>query len=195
VGWFTSFFPLHLEAPEGSWEVRGPLPALRAVAARLRAVPRRGIGYGLLRYLGAEPEVRQHLAAAPRPEVSFNYLGQLDPVLGGDAWLAPAPEWSGPARHPATPRSHLLDVDLSVVGGRLQVAWTYGRALHRQATVAALAQRFLAVLESLVASALRLAGNDDAGSLAVGASPTAAPRQQPVAGRAWPPPADRPPLG
>ncbi|HEX4716141.1 MAG TPA: amino acid adenylation domain-containing protein, partial [Ktedonobacteraceae bacterium] len=78
VGWFTTLFPLVLEVgpqPE-------PLAALRATKATLRHIPQRGISYGLLRYLHADPELRARLQEQPQPAVSFNYLGQFDQTLG-----------------------------------------------------------------------------------------------------------------
>ena len=45
---------------------------------QLRAVPHHGIGYGVLRYLSADRELREALAAQSEPEISFNYLGQFD---------------------------------------------------------------------------------------------------------------------
>jgi aryl carrier-like protein len=53
VGWFTSIFPVLLDLGKAS----KPLEALRAVKEQLRAVPNRGIGYGLLRYLSGREDV------------------------------------------------------------------------------------------------------------------------------------------
>src|SRR5207302_10570711 len=81
VGWFTTLCPLVLEVgtqPE-------PLAALRATKARLRSIPPRGIGYGLLRYLHADPQLRARLQEQPQPAISFNYLGQFDQALGTEA--------------------------------------------------------------------------------------------------------------
>src|SRR6185295_4696061 len=55
VGWFTALYPVRLDlagTAEGSGA--GPGGALRAVKERLRAIPNRGLGFGLLRYLGDE---------------------------------------------------------------------------------------------------------------------------------------------
>ena len=47
VGWFTSLFPLRLQAD-------GELAdGIKSVKEQLRGVPDKGIGYGLLRYLGS----------------------------------------------------------------------------------------------------------------------------------------------
>ncbi|WNG36527.1 amino acid adenylation domain-containing protein [Archangium violaceum] len=143
VGWFTTFFPALLEVPE----VGGPGEALRAVKEQLRAVPSKGMGYGLLRHLGKD----SRLAALPSAEVSFNYLGQVDGALSGNGMLALAPEGMGPQRGPRTRRPYLLDVVGAVVGGRLQMTWTYGEALHRRETVEKLAADFLERLRALIA--------------------------------------------
>ena len=55
VGWFTCLFPVRL-ALRGR---TGPGEALKAVKEQLRAIPRRGIGYGLLRYLHDDEAVRR----------------------------------------------------------------------------------------------------------------------------------------
>ncbi|MEO0769120.1 MAG: condensation domain-containing protein [Cyanobacteria bacterium J06649_4] len=71
VGWFTTTYPicLQLQAPEQSGI------AIKSVKEQLRQIPKRGIGYGLLRYLSDEP-TRNRLANAHSSEVLFNYLGQ-----------------------------------------------------------------------------------------------------------------------
>src|SRR6185369_8893224 len=49
VGWFTSIYPVVLES-KAAEEVGA---ALKRVKEQLRALPRRGLGYGVLRYLGS----------------------------------------------------------------------------------------------------------------------------------------------
>ncbi|WP_309890874.1 non-ribosomal peptide synthetase/type I polyketide synthase [Archangium sp.] len=143
VGWFTTFYPALLELPEAG----GPGEALRAVKEQLRAVPSKGMGYGLLRHLGVDTT----LASLPGAELSFNYLGQLDGALAGNGLLGLAPESAGPQRGPRTRRPYLLDVMGAVVGGQLQMTWTYGEALHRRETVEKLAADFLERLRELIA--------------------------------------------
>jgi hypothetical protein len=76
VGWFTSLYPVVLDVSGAA----GPGERLKAIKEQLRAIPRRGLGYGALKYLG-RPEIRAELAAHASPEVSFNYLGQVDQDL------------------------------------------------------------------------------------------------------------------
>jgi non-ribosomal peptide synthase protein (TIGR01720 family) len=50
----------------------------------LREVPRHGVGYGALRYLSPDPDVRHQLECLPRAQVTFNYVGAYhEGALGG----------------------------------------------------------------------------------------------------------------
>ncbi|NRD75881.1 AMP-binding protein [Shewanella sp. VB17] len=63
VGWFTSMYPVKLDAYETAAET------IIHTKEMLRAIPDKGLGYGALRQVGR--------VAGQLPEVSFNYLGQL----------------------------------------------------------------------------------------------------------------------
>jgi len=145
VGWFTAKFPVLLELAD----VDDPAQALKVVKEQLRAVPHRGIGYGLLRYLG-DPKTAAALAALPQPEINFNYLGQFDRLWTRVDRFAPAREAIGPAQSPHTPGQHLLDLGVLVQDGRLQVSWRYYEQWHRRATVETLARRYLDTIRMLL---------------------------------------------
>jgi fengycin family lipopeptide synthetase B len=146
VGWFTTLFPVCLKLG-----AEPPGEALKAVKEQLRGIPKGGIGYGVLRYLHPDPEVRTALRALPPAEMSFNYLGQLDPMLSDTSLLGPAPESSGPPHSPRGRRPHLLEVSGFVVEGQLHLEWTYSTHIHRRATVEHLARGCLEALEALIA--------------------------------------------
>ena len=81
VGWFTTLFPVRVDPgavdlDDGS-RAAAPTPAARCGASRkrLRALPDRGLGYGILRQL--DPSRGEQLGAAPTPQVLFNYLGRF----------------------------------------------------------------------------------------------------------------------
>src|SRR5262249_38257088 len=126
---------------------------LKRVKEQLRAVPRRGLGYGLLRY-GEDPETARRLADLPQAEVIFNYLGQLDGVFAADAPFTLAAEPSGPAMDPSEPRPHLLEVAGWIEQRRLVLTWTYSAGLHRAETIQRLAQGTLERLRRLIAHCL-----------------------------------------
>ncbi|PIE25756.1 MAG: non-ribosomal peptide synthetase [Micrococcales bacterium] len=147
VGWFTTTFPVVLEP--GSDE---PGAALKAIKEQLRAIPRNGIGYGLLRHLRGDEQLARQLDDRFPPLVSFNYLGRLDTgAPGEESTFGPAPEPAGPAIAASGRRSHLVEVNAAVSGGRLGAAWTFSRALHDAETIAAVADAFAEGLRLLIA--------------------------------------------
>ncbi len=92
VGWFTTFFPVHLDLDGiDAAEARRGRPeagaALKRVKEQVRAAPDRGLGYGLLRHLN--PDGARSLAALPEPQLTFNYLGRFARPSGEPWGLAP----------------------------------------------------------------------------------------------------------
>jgi amino acid adenylation domain-containing protein/non-ribosomal peptide synthase protein (TIGR01720 family) len=148
VGWLTAVYPATIELPGAA---AGPGESLQAVKERLRAVPGRGAGYGLLRYLGGDLEVAAALARRPPAQISWNYLGQLDLSVPAAAPFAPAAESPGPAQSPRQPRRYLVEVVAAVVEGRLRLTFTYSAAVHRAETIERLAAAMRQRLGLLVA--------------------------------------------
>jgi amino acid adenylation domain-containing protein/non-ribosomal peptide synthase protein (TIGR01720 family) len=149
AGWFTTVFPVVLALPPGG----GPKDAIRAVKESLRAVPRRGLSYGLLRYL-AGPEAEDRLAALAPAQVSFNYLGRLgtatETAAGEEEFFAFAPEAVRGAAGEVTAGSPFFAIDALVLDGRLRVSWTYDPGRHLQSTAERLANGFVAEIAALV---------------------------------------------
>ncbi|MBV9689028.1 MAG: amino acid adenylation domain-containing protein, partial [Ktedonobacteraceae bacterium] len=148
VGWFTSKFPVLLELgaqPE-------LIDALRMTKAMVRQLPQRGIGYGLLRYLHPDPAVRSSLRGRYEPQVSLNYLGQFDQVMGSDALFPLAPEPSGLTHGPENQRIHQLYVLAMIVEDQLHISWQYSTQLHRAETMQQLTQRYLTRLRQFISS-------------------------------------------
>ena len=147
VGWFTSLYPVRLDAAAGT--TIGEL--LTATKETLRAVPRHGVGFGVLSQLCADDAVRRELAALPRSELCFNYLGQVDHTLGPDAPFALVDAVTGPGSSLRGHRAHLIDINAMVTNGRLGVTWIYSGRAHRRATIARQADAFLAQVRTLLA--------------------------------------------
>jgi non-ribosomal peptide synthase protein (TIGR01720 family) len=146
VGCFTTRFPVLLELGESAHIGE----ELKGVKEQLRRVPQRGINYGVLRYLSDDAELAAALGRLPQPEVSFNYLGQLDQLMPGLGPFAPARESSGPVRSERAARRHALEVNCWVADGRLETVWRYGEALQRRDTVESLADGYVRALGELV---------------------------------------------
>ncbi len=139
VGWFASLYPVVL-TPAPSPDMGA---TVKAVKEQLRAVPHRGIGYGVLRYLGNEPEAKA-LAARPRSEVLFRYVGQYHLA---SPWLTV----QDPAEPQAPTRQHKLAVVAGMAEGQLRVTWFFSEAMYHRATIEALASRHAEVLRALIA--------------------------------------------
>ncbi|MFM8330867.1 MAG: condensation domain-containing protein, partial [Candidatus Methylumidiphilus sp.] len=146
VGWFTTGFPLLLRTAPGE----PPAVTLKKVKETLRAIPGRGLGYGVLRHLSPDAEIRDALAAADTAEVSFNYLGRFDQQAGDSALLGEADEPTGSDQSRAGRRQFLFEINGIHSGGQLRMNWTYSSKLHKRETVERLAQGFFVELENLV---------------------------------------------
>ncbi|MBW4667898.1 MAG: amino acid adenylation domain-containing protein [Cyanomargarita calcarea GSE-NOS-MK-12-04C] len=147
VGWFTTLFPvlLDLQQTDGLGE------ALISIKEQLRRLPKRGIGYGLLRYLSQDTTVRSQLQALPQAQVSFNYLGQFDRLLSESAVvLGLAKESNTALFSPQGRRSYLLEVNGLVISRRLQMYWTYSQKFHQLSTIERLSQGFIEELQALI---------------------------------------------
>ncbi len=146
VGWFTTIFPVLLTL-EG---ISHPGEALKAIKEQLRGVPNRGIGYGVLRYLSKNTQITQQMQSLPQAEVRFNYLGQFDQALSESSlfkWVNPTTDTS---RSPRGNRRYLIDINGFVLGGALQLEWTYSKQIHQRSTIEQLAQDFVEALQALI---------------------------------------------
>lgn len=144
IGWFTSIFPFKIEVEENE------AAALRQVQKQLEEIPRNGLGYGLLRYLTDDEETAGQLRQTPRPEVSFNYMGQLDQAVSPDSLFIAARGRSGAPQDSRETRPYLLDVTASVAGGRLRVSFEYSQNLFSRARIEQLAGLYLEALKSII---------------------------------------------
>ena len=151
LGWFTTLYPLSLELPDINLESE----IIKTVKEKLRAVPKRGFGYGLLRYLeqgtgnreqgtenrekGEKPKFTNYQS----PEISFNYLGQVRSESGKNKKLLRLLNSEiEPTRNPEGLRPHLIDINAIVVEGELRVDWLYSSNLHQEETITKWADEF-----------------------------------------------------
>ncbi len=124
VGWFTSIHPVLIDtASVKGWR------AARRVREQLSRVPGEGLGYGLL---------RDRLPRA-RAGVLFNYLGKLPEQISR----------FGAGKHPRTPVTHPLEVNVVVRDGCLRADLKWAAEAVAEAEVTALASRWLERLDEL----------------------------------------------
>ncbi|MEM1254716.1 MAG: amino acid adenylation domain-containing protein [Cyanobacteria bacterium P01_H01_bin.21] len=141
MGWFSTIFPAKLEIKKSD----NLGNALKAIKEQLRGIPQRGIGYGILRYLGNRDDIRWQQA-----EVRFNYLGQTDQMFQQSSLFAFGQESKGPRRSLKETRRYLIDINSIVTDGQLSAQWVYSKDLYKSATIETLANHFMEALRALI---------------------------------------------
>ncbi|MFX0576618.1 amino acid adenylation domain-containing protein [Nocardia nepalensis] len=124
VGWFTSAYPVRLDL--SGVDIEDALAGgnamgdiVKSVKEQLLAVPDKGIGYGLLRYLN--PQTAAQLGDAC--QISFNYLGRMSTgeipaELGALGWVPVADLGQLDAEmDPDMPANGVLDINAIVTDG------------------------------------------------------------------------------
>ncbi|MEV0522549.1 amino acid adenylation domain-containing protein [Streptomyces sp. NPDC050439] len=150
VGWFTSVHPVRLDVggiAVGEVVAGGPAAGvlLKRVKEQARAVPGDGLGFGLLRHLN--PDTAPVLAALPRPQIGFNYLGRFTADTAGTS--------IGGSLDPAMPATHTIEAGARIVdtatGPRLTLTLSWAAALLDEAAAERLGRLWLDVLGGLAA--------------------------------------------
>ncbi|MEV2226922.1 condensation domain-containing protein, partial [Nocardia vinacea] len=161
VGWFTSVFPIRMDSSgiDTDDALAGGASmdaAVKAAKEHLRAIPDKGIGYGLLRYLN--PDTGQLLPTAAPGQISFNYLGQatvgsaLSAPGTGSAWLPDNTLGRTEQVQDTTVdawASAAIDINAIVIDGCLEASFAYPDTLFDQGEVEQLAGLWVQALTAL----------------------------------------------
>ncbi|GHH30267.1 hypothetical protein GCM10017790_63750 [Amycolatopsis oliviviridis] len=155
LGWFTDIHPIRLDVTEAS----APGRLLKQVKENVRAVPDGGLGYGMLRHLNAE--TGPVLAALPKAEIGFNYLGRFSARSEGDARPWQITGITGGVAELDTPLRHVLEIDAVVADGtdgpdntdgpEFSLTVTWARRILDDAEAESFADAWLAALTGLAA--------------------------------------------
>ncbi|WP_051852780.1 non-ribosomal peptide synthetase [Streptomyces aureocirculatus] len=159
VGWFTSTYPVRFDLAGVDVDdalAGGPAAgrAVKLVKERLRALPDKGIGYGLLRHLNQETAAV--LRGHDDPQIGFNYLGKVSAAdipeeLREDGW-APLSKLGDlvPAPNADMPPLSALEINAAVgEDGRLTARFGHPAGVLSRAEVDDLARRWVDALTGL----------------------------------------------
>ncbi|MGW5917630.1 amino acid adenylation domain-containing protein [Nocardia fluminea] len=157
IGWFTNLYPVRLDLAGidiADALAGGPAmgAAIRRVKHDLLAVPDKGIGFGLLRYLN--PEAAEQLPSRLPGQICVNYLGRhtsvdTPPGLEGLGWLpTDALGDLEAAEHPQVPIMSAIDINAMVVGNRLEADFGYAAQLLDREDVTELANLWVEALDA-----------------------------------------------
>ncbi|KPI10857.1 amino acid adenylation domain protein [Actinobacteria bacterium OK074] len=155
LGWFTSLFPVRLDAGSGT-----AADQVRRVRDQVAALPDKGVGHGLLRHLN--PDTGAELAQLPEPQIEFNYLGRM--TMGerqgrrDSAVFTSAPETGamGSGADPTMPAPYPLVLDVVISDGEdpagpvLKACWQWPERLFGEDEMHHLADLWATSLELLL---------------------------------------------
>ncbi|RQO39893.1 non-ribosomal peptide synthetase, partial [Rhodococcus sp. KBW08] len=183
VGWFTTLYPVRVDL--GGIDVDDALAggadagrALKAVKEYLRAIPDRGIGFGMLRYLSGESDT---LGRFRSPQISFNYLGRISSSDGTQDWLPVEDNRKlGGTQNRSMPVASVIDINAAVEdhvdGPCLTASFTFPRGVLDASDIAEFAELWRRALDGLTAHASR----PDAGGLTPSDVPLVSVDQQQI---------------
>jgi amino acid adenylation domain-containing protein/non-ribosomal peptide synthase protein (TIGR01720 family) len=133
IGWFTSLYPVVLDISKYS-DIGG---RIKQVKETLRKIPRKGMGYGILKYISP---ARENFTGRS-PEICFNYLGQFeDKTLGGLFEMSEIPP--GNMMSPQSEREHALDINCEIMNGEMRLRLGYNRRRYDQKIIRSILSGF-----------------------------------------------------
>ncbi|WP_046759359.1 condensation domain-containing protein, partial [Kordia jejudonensis] len=145
-GWFTTVYPVSLDIR--SKDEIGTLIA--DTKDMLRAIPEKGIGYSVLRYLGDQET--QESVRANYQEIIFNYLGSFDNSVSkeADSLVGFAAESAGESISTSNQNPHRIAINSMVVNNTLQLDWSYDSKRYHKETIQNIADNYIAALQHII---------------------------------------------
>jgi len=141
LGWFTSLYPVFLNL-DNALPLGG---CITSIKEQLRKIPKKGIGYGVLKYIMKANGLYQ----CQEPQIIFNYLGQW--ARGDeDSLFCFAKEYSGPSSAAENSRSHLIGINAEVKEGRLTVGFKFSTNHYRQESISKFAMHYQRRLQQII---------------------------------------------
>lgn len=148
TGWFQVMYPVLVRLP-GTGDAAA---SVTSVARQLAQVPNNGIGYGMLRFSGQDPDVRTRLARLAQPVIAINYMGNFgfDEVSEADDLFDVCTAPYGDTDDGVGEWPYDLDVGGVIVGGRLRLDVGHSTAIYTAETAQAFLDDIRAHLVDLI---------------------------------------------
>ncbi|MGE5479919.1 MAG: amino acid adenylation domain-containing protein, partial [Chloroflexota bacterium] len=141
VGWFTSFYPILLNASNGG----APIEVLGKTKKLLAAVPNNGFDYVLIKYLLGE----ENAISSYAPQVSFNYLGQFKSDIDGGIF-AGSEEHTGASVSANAERIQDFIINAIVESDKFELFLSYNKMRFAGATIQKLLENYGTALVELI---------------------------------------------
>ncbi|WP_440115897.1 amino acid adenylation domain-containing protein [Paenibacillus sp. QZ-Y1] len=142
VGWFNAHSPFAIPVANADWQ-----QTLQRVKKDIAAVPNKGIGHSILKYL-TSPELKRGLIHQ-QPEISFNYHGKVNE--GVKEGIIQCVETIGNSFNSQFSVPFSLYVNIIVLQGRLHIRFGYNQNLFHRETIEQLVTKYSQILEESVA--------------------------------------------
>ncbi|UCM94175.1 MAG: amino acid adenylation domain-containing protein [Candidatus Megaira endosymbiont of Mesostigma viride] len=143
IGWFTTVFPIKLKIEGGGYR-----EYIKTIKEQLRQIPNKGIGYGVLRYLGSE-DIQSQLACTT-PEIVFNYLGQWNSSEQTNGMFTFGDESIGSSVDLKNTRAHILEINSHVTHGQFRVVFGYSGNVYSGSVIKQLATCYIDHLKGII---------------------------------------------
>jgi len=144
LGWFTSLYPVLLDmTPDADIADQ-----IKRIKETLRAIPNKGFGYGVLKYLSPDG-LGDTRAFEDRCHMTFNYLGQFDaPTHTG--LFDVTTDHTGTGVAPSARRTTDLDISAMVMDRQMTISLTYSKHRFLQSTMEDLLHLYVRELHMLI---------------------------------------------
>lgn len=146
VGWFTSMFPVVLEINN-----RNDIgESIKIIKEYLRKIPGNGIGFGLLKYLNKDKDLTEKFNRMHKPEIIFNYLGQLNENI------IPTSEWNlGKnsiilCQNKNGIRNHLIEINSIITENKLRMDFSFSKSIHKKETIELFSNKYEEALRNII---------------------------------------------
>lgn len=145
VGWFTSIYPFAVKLSKAE----DLSCSIKQVKEALRAIPNKGIGYGLLRYM-APDGLRGDNKLMVDPEICFNYLGQFDENISSKNLFKLSSKRIGNVISPESDQDYSIEVICLIVDRSLNISFRYNVYEYKKERIEVLANCYLSNLRLMV---------------------------------------------
>ncbi|WP_010248518.1 non-ribosomal peptide synthetase [Acetivibrio cellulolyticus] len=141
IGWFTSAYPVMLNMSKTE-----DMPnQIKLVKEGLRSIPKRGVGYGIVKYLKHD---QKSINKAFKPEIGFNYLGQFDSDINNELFEL-SHLGTGASQSQETKRHHALEINGIVVEGKFKLSLNYDKEEFKESTIEQIAVRYMKFIREI----------------------------------------------
>ena len=138
VGWFTTIYPLDLEIKNKS----DLITVIKDIKERIRSVPNKGIGYGILKLYNKLDKHNQ------RADILFNFLGQRNNSSTGVFKFSNEPKGLDVSKD--NNLSHKIVINCLIQNDGFSIRFTYDDILYLDNDIDVLANEYFQVLKKIV---------------------------------------------